>query len=58
MAIATLAKCFNNYDVFTGVVKIRKLLAVKMIMDSKDLAGVEYWFRFFCMDIASRVNKI
>jgi len=58
MAIATLAKCFNNHDVFTGVVKIRKGLAVKMIVDSKSLAGVEYWFRFFVNDIKSKVNPL
>ena len=45
MAIATLDKCFNNHDVFTGVVKVRKGLAVAMIVDSKTLPGVEMWFR-------------
>jgi len=56
MAIATLEKCFNNPDVFTGVVKVRKGLAVKMIVDSKTVAGVEQWFRTFALSIKSKVN--
>jgi farnesyl-diphosphate farnesyltransferase len=56
MAVATLAKCFNNPDVFTGVVKLRKGLAVKMIVDSNSMAGVEYWFRTCVTEIKSKVN--
>ena len=36
MAIATLDKVFSNEDVFTGVVKIRKGLACKLILESND----------------------
>jgi farnesyl-diphosphate farnesyltransferase len=57
MAIATLDKCFNNYDVFTGVVKVRKGLAVRMILDSKTIQGVEYWFRTFANQIKSKVTE-
>ncbi len=32
MAIGTLASCYNDPQVFTGVVKIRKGQAVEMIM--------------------------
>jgi hypothetical protein len=32
MAIATLNSCYNNADVFTGVVKIRKGCACKLIL--------------------------
>ena len=58
MAIATLDKCFNNHDVFTGVVKVRKGLAVQLILDSKSLPGVEQWFRTFALSIKSKVNDI
>ncbi|XP_071502426.1 squalene synthase-like [Diadema antillarum] len=34
MAIATLAKCYNNPAVFTGVVKIRKGQAVSLMMEA------------------------
>jgi len=47
MAIATLAKCYNNHDVFTGVVKIRKGLAAKMILDTKDFRTACRYFSHF-----------
>jgi len=56
MAIATLDKCFNNGDVFTGVVKVRKGLAVKMIMESSTMAGVETWFHRFAVSIKSKID--
>ncbi|XP_054750574.2 squalene synthase-like [Lytechinus pictus] len=34
MAIATLAKCYNNRKVFSGVVKIRKGQAVSLMMEA------------------------
>ncbi len=37
MAIATLALCYNNKDVFRGVVKIRKGEAVRLIMESTNM---------------------
>lgn len=37
MAIATLALCYNNKDVFRGVVKIRKGEAVHLIMESTSM---------------------
>ena len=37
MAIATLAACYNNPRVFTGVVKIRKGQAVALMMQSTDM---------------------
>lgn len=36
MAIATLERCYNNYNVFTGVVKIRKGEAAKILMETVD----------------------
>jgi hypothetical protein len=32
MAIATLALCYNNHGVFTGVVKIRRGLSAKVCL--------------------------
>ncbi|XP_065843064.1 squalene synthase-like [Oscarella lobularis] len=37
MAIGTLARCYNNHQVFTGVVKIRKGEAVRMMMEATDM---------------------
>jgi len=55
MAIATLSEVYNNPKVFTGVVKIRKGLACKLILESKDLNGVHRWFNIFARDILSRI---
>jgi len=40
MAIATLEKCYNNPDVFTGVVKIRKGTACKLIRQAKTMPAL------------------
>ena len=55
MAIATLAEVYNNPKVFTGVVKIRKGLAAKMILTSSTLEGLESWFHVLAKDIRKRV---
>jgi len=57
MAIATLAEVYNNHNVFTGVVKIRKGLACKLILESKDLPGVHRWFNIFARDILTRIPR-
>ena len=41
MAVATLERVYNNYGVFTGVVKIRKGEAVKMMLQATDLNAVK-----------------
>lgn len=41
MAIATLERCYNNPAVFTGVVKIRKGEAVKLMMETTDIESVK-----------------
>ena len=41
MAIATLAACYNNAQVFRGVVKIRKGLAVTLMMEAKNMRAVK-----------------
>ncbi|CAE7574335.1 LSS [Symbiodinium natans] len=58
MAIATLAECFDNPRVFTGVVKIRKGLTARLIVaccDGPD--AVHFWFRSFAEDILSSVSQ-
>jgi farnesyl-diphosphate farnesyltransferase len=54
MAIATLEVCFDNPQVFTGVVKIRKGLAARLIVDSASMQGVHYWFYTLAKQIAIR----
>ncbi|KAM8953277.1 squalene synthase-like [Pelodytes ibericus] len=41
MAIATLASCYNNQQVFKGVVKIRKGQAVTLMMDATNIQAVK-----------------
>lgn len=55
MAIATLAEVYNNPEVFRGVVKIRKGLACRMILESGDLEGIFAWFNKLAGGIAKRV---
>ncbi|XP_018121501.1 squalene synthase isoform X2 [Xenopus laevis] len=40
MAIATLAACYNNQQVYKGVVKIRKGQAVTLMMDATNIEAV------------------
>lgn len=40
MAIATLAACYNNQQIFKGVVKIRKGQAVTLMMDATNIQAV------------------
>jgi len=56
MAIATLEKLYNNEDVFTGVVKIRKGLACKLILGSNDLSQVKSCFADFTRQIMSKID--
>lgn len=55
MAIATLSDLYNNPKVFTGVVKIRKGRAAKLILDTKTRGGLHKWFNVMCRDILQRV---
>ncbi|KAM7140951.1 squalene synthase isoform 3-T3 [Molossus nigricans] len=41
MAIATLATCYNNQQVFKGVVKIRKGQTVTLMMDATNMPAVK-----------------
>ena len=54
MAIATLEACFDNPRLFTGVVKIRKGLTARLLIDSASLDGVHYWFHELSQAVAAR----
>lgn len=56
MAIATLAKVYNNPNVFTGVVKIRKGLTAKLMLEAVDYDSLKRYFNLFARDILSRLN--
>lgn len=53
MAIATLAEVYNNEKVFTSVVKIRKGLAAKIMLDTVDMRVVKHYFKIFAQIIAN-----
>jgi farnesyl-diphosphate farnesyltransferase len=55
MAIATLHDLYNNEQVFSGVVKIRKGMAASLILDTNDVVGVHKWFSTFAKSILSRI---
>jgi farnesyl-diphosphate farnesyltransferase len=55
MAIATLSELYNNPKVFTGVVKIRKGLACKLILDTSSVGGLHRSFYRFATSIMDRV---
>jgi hypothetical protein len=56
MAIATLAECFNNPRVFTSVVKIRKSLAVALMMEAVDMDHLYAVFDRYVAIIGSKVT--
>jgi farnesyl-diphosphate farnesyltransferase len=56
MAIATLAKVYNNPEVFTGVVKIRKGLTAKLMMEVNDFESFRNHFNLFARDIFNKLN--
>lgn len=55
MAMATLAAVYNNPNVFRKVVKIRKGLTCKMMLESNNMNAVRDCFRSCAADIARRV---
>lgn len=56
MAIATLAEMYNNYGVFTGVVKIRKGLALLLMEQAKSWDAVKKIFIKFALEIEDKVD--
>jgi len=57
MAIATLDKLYNNPDVFTGVVKIRKGLSCQLILQTNNIAELHNIFYNFSQSIAAKAKK-
>ncbi|XP_005095010.1 squalene synthase [Aplysia californica] len=57
MAIATLERCYNNPKVFTGVVKIRKGEAVRMMMGATSFDKVKAIMRHFTLEIMERIPE-
>jgi farnesyl-diphosphate farnesyltransferase len=56
MALATIALCFNNEDVFRRNVKIRKSQAVGLIMNSTNPRDVAYMCRDFTRQLHSKLR--
>ncbi|KAM3287580.1 squalene synthase [Capsicum chacoense] len=56
MAIGTLAKCYNNIEVFRGVVKIRRGLTAKVIDRTRTKADVYGAFFDFSCILKSKVE--
>lgn len=52
MAIATLERCYNNLNVFRGVVKIRKGEAVRMMMEATNMTKVKAIFTHFAKQVS------
>lgn len=57
MAIATLETLYNNIDVFTGVVKIRKGMACKLILNANNIDEVHNSFNTFAKMILNKAKK-
>ncbi len=56
MAMATLAKIYNNPDVFTEVVKIRKGIAAKLMLYTNDMESVRISMEKFASGIRKKLN--
>jgi farnesyl-diphosphate farnesyltransferase len=57
MAMATLAKIYNNPDVFTEVVKIRKGIAAVLMLHTNDMGSVRKVMQKFANDILRKLVK-
>ncbi|XP_074847592.1 squalene synthase-like isoform X2 [Carettochelys insculpta] len=55
MAIATLAACYNNKQVFRGVVKIRKGQAITLMMDATNIQAVKTIMYQYVEEISRKV---
>lgn len=55
MAIATLALCYNNHKVFRGVVKIRKGLAVSLMLEGTSMASLYTIFERFSLQLRKQI---
>ncbi|KAG6403620.1 hypothetical protein SASPL_135846 [Salvia splendens] len=58
MAIGTLALCYNNIQVFRGVVKMRRGLTAKVIDRTKSMSDVYGAFYDFSLMLKSKVDDV
>ena len=58
MAIATLARCYNNYGVFTSVVKIRKGEAAKLILRARSMDAIFAVFADYLDEISAKFSTM
>ena len=58
MAMATLLDLYHNEEVFTGVVKIRKGLAARLILDSNSRGGVHKWFYLLTHELLEKTKVV
>uniref|UniRef100_A0A0E9TSR0 Uncharacterized protein n=1 Tax=Anguilla anguilla TaxID=7936 RepID=A0A0E9TSR0_ANGAN len=56
MAIATLSACYNNPQVFQGVVKIRKGQAVTLMMQATNMGAVRSIISQYSQEILQKVS--
>lgn len=56
MAMATLAEIYNNPAVFTSVVKIRKGLTARLMMEVTDYASLNRNFLLFAKELQTKIN--
>ncbi|KAI5673205.1 hypothetical protein M9H77_13569 [Catharanthus roseus] len=56
LAIGTLALCYNNIEVFRGVVKMRCGLTAKIIERTKSMADIYGAFFYFSCMLKSKVD--
>eukprot|EP01095_Lingulamoeba_sp_RSL-Kostka_P018260 TRINITY_DN995_c0_g3_i1.p1 TRINITY_DN995_c0_g3~~TRINITY_DN995_c0_g3_i1.p1 ORF type:complete len:407 (+),score=127.46 TRINITY_DN995_c0_g3_i1:197-1417(+) len=58
MAIGTLSLCFNNPDVFSGVVKLRRGVSAKIMLNVKNgMSAVYSWFHYFACEIENKIDE-
>jgi len=55
MAIATLSACYNNHEVFEGVVKISRELTEKIIGDVNGMKAVYKWYLKFIEELKGNI---
>ena len=58
MAIATLERCYGNYDVFKKVVKIRKGETVRMMMQATNVNSVKAIMSHFVNKVRHTVDQL
>lgn len=57
MAIATLAECYNNGKVFEGVVKIRRSLTARLVLETRSMDDLYQVFFDFAVAMLAKVDN-